>query len=46
LNLNGTHQLLVHADDINVLDGSIHTKKENRELLVVASKENGVKVYV
>jgi retron-type reverse transcriptase len=25
LKLNGTHQLLVYADDNNILDGSIHT---------------------
>jgi hypothetical protein len=32
LNLNGTHQLLVYADDDNVTSGSTHTikKKKNR----------------
>ena len=31
LKLNGTHQLLVYADDINihVLGGSVHAGKEN-----------------
>jgi hypothetical protein len=29
LKLNGTHHLLVDADDVNVLRGSIHTVKEN-----------------
>jgi len=30
LKLNGSHQLLVYADDVNVLGGSLHTIKENR----------------
>jgi hypothetical protein len=42
--LNGTHKLLVYADDVNILDGSIHTIKKNTEALVVASKENGLEV--
>ena len=42
LKLNGTHQLLVYADDINILGGSIHTIKVNAEAFVVASKETGL----
>jgi len=42
LKLHGTHQLLVHADNVNILGGSIHTIKENAEALVVASKEIGL----
>ena len=40
MKLNGTHQFLVCADD-NILDGSVHTIKENAEALIVASKESG-----
>jgi radical SAM superfamily enzyme with C-terminal helix-hairpin-helix motif len=39
LNLNGTHQLLAYADDVNILGGSVHTVKENAAALVVATKE-------
>jgi hypothetical protein len=44
LKLNGTHQLLVYADDVNILGGSVHAIKKNTEALVVASKENGLEV--
>ena len=44
LKLNGTHQLLLYADDVNILGGSIHTIKENTETLIVSSKENGLEV--
>jgi len=44
LKLNGTHQLLVYADDVNILGGSVHTMKENTEALIVASKETGLEV--
>jgi len=44
MKLNGTHQLLVYADDVNILDGSIHTLKENTEALVVASMEIGLEI--
>jgi len=32
LKLNGTHQLLAYADDVNILGGSIHNIKENQKL--------------
>ena len=31
LKLNGTHQLLVYAFDVNILGGGVHTVKENAE---------------
>jgi hypothetical protein len=39
LKLNSTHQLLDYA-----FGGSIHTIKRNKEVLVAASKENGLEV--
>jgi hypothetical protein len=44
LKLDGTHQLLVYADDVNILGGSIHSIKKNAEDLVIASKETGLEV--
>ena len=38
--LNGTHQLLVYADDVNTLGRSVCTIEKNTQALVVASKEN------
>ena len=42
--LNGTHQLLAYADDVNILVGSAHNVKENAEALLVATKEIGFEV--
>jgi hypothetical protein len=39
LKLNGTHQLLLYADDVNILGGSIRTLKENAEALVAIELE-------
>jgi len=44
LKLNGSHQLLVYVDDVNILGGSVHTIQENAEALVDASKETGLEV--
>ena len=44
LKLNGTHQLLAYADDVNILGGSIHTLRENAEALVAATWEIGLEV--
>jgi hypothetical protein len=41
LKLNGTHQLLVYADDVNILGGSI---RKNTEALLIASKQIGLEV--
>jgi hypothetical protein len=37
--LNGTHQFLVYANDVNILGGSMHSIKENAKVLVVVTKE-------
>jgi len=44
LKLNVTHQLLAYADDVNILGGSIHTRNENAEALVAATREIGLEV--
>jgi predicted membrane protein len=44
LKLNGTHQLLVYADYVNMLGGSIHTIRKNTEVLVITRKEMGLEV--
>jgi hypothetical protein len=40
--LNGAHQFLVSADDVNILGGGVHTIRKKTEALVVASKEMGL----
>jgi hypothetical protein len=44
LKLNVTHQVLVYADDVNILGGSVHTIEKNVVVLVVTSKEIGLDV--
>jgi hypothetical protein len=44
LKLNDKYQLLVYADDINILGASIHTIKKYIDALVVASKEKELEV--
>jgi hypothetical protein len=44
LQLSDTHQFLVYADDVNILGGSVHSMKKNKEALVIATKEIGLEV--
>jgi len=43
LELNGTHQLLFYADDVNKLSGSVYVVK-NRDAFIVVSKKTGLEV--
>ena len=44
MKLNGTHQLLAYADEVNILAGSIHTLRENEETLAAATREIGLEI--
>jgi hypothetical protein len=44
LKLNGTHQLLVYADDVNLLGGNIDTIKKHTETLTDSGEEVGLDV--
>jgi hypothetical protein len=37
LKLNGTHQLLIYADDVNLLGDKMDTIKKNIQTLIAAS---------
>ena len=44
LKLNGTHQLLVYADVVNIFGGSVHTVRKSPEASLIVSKEVGLEV--
>jgi hypothetical protein len=44
LKLNGTHQLLLYADDVNLLGDNIDTIKKNMGTLIDASKKVGLEI--
>jgi hypothetical protein len=44
LELNGTHQLLVYADDENLVEDNIDIIKKNTQTSIDASKKIGLKV--
>jgi hypothetical protein len=46
LKLNGTHQLLAYADDVNLLGDNIDTINKTTGTLTDASKEVGLEVNV
>jgi hypothetical protein len=46
LKLNGTHQLLAYADDVNVLEDNIDAIKKNTETLIDVNKEVGLEINV
>jgi hypothetical protein len=46
LKLNGAHQLLVYADDANLLWDNIDTINKNTETLIYAGKEVGLEINV
>jgi hypothetical protein len=42
--LDGAHQLLAYADDVNLLGDNINTIKKNTETLTDASKQVGLEI--
>jgi hypothetical protein len=46
LKLDGTHQLLAYADDVNLLGDKIDNVQKNTETLIDVSKEVGLEINV
>jgi hypothetical protein len=46
MKLNGTHQLMAYANDVNLLGDNIDTIKKNTETLIDARKEVGLETNV
>jgi hypothetical protein len=46
LKLDGTHQLLANAGNVNLLGGNIDALNKNTETLIDASKEFGLEVNI
>ena len=44
LNMNGKYQLLVYADDVNMLEENLQIIRENTEIVIKASKGIGLEV--
>jgi hypothetical protein len=44
LKQNGAYQLLVYADDINILRTRVNTNQKNTEVFAVATNENGLEL--
>jgi hypothetical protein len=44
--LNGSHQHLAYADNVNLLEGNIDTIKKDTETLIDTSKEVGLEINI
>jgi hypothetical protein len=46
MELNVTHQFLVHANGVNIFHGNINTVKKNKAALLEASRKDGLEVNI